>query len=93
MEETNKLYVGGISWNLEWQDLKDTFKQYGDVAYVKIIKDRETNKSRGFWFVEFNSIEDAVVAKEAMNGSELDGRTLTVDFAQEKVEVENIESE
>lgn len=84
--ETNKLYVGGISWGLEWQDLKDIFKEYGDVTYVKIIKDRETNKSRWFGFVEFASVEEAAAAKEAMNGSELDGRTLTVDFAQEKSE-------
>lgn len=86
--ETNKLYVGWISWGLEWQELKDIFNEFGEVAFVKIIKDRETNRSKWFWFVEFNSIEDAAKAKEAMHGKELDGRTLTVDFAQEKKESE-----
>ena len=49
---------------------------------AKIIMDRETGKSRGFGFVEFNSVEDAVKAKEAMDGVELDGRAIKVDYAQ-----------
>lgn len=84
--ETNKLFVGGISWNLEWQDLKDEFNKFGEVVYVKVIKDRETGKSKGFGFVEFANLEDAVKAKEAMDGAELDGRNIKVDYAQEKKE-------
>ncbi|QFR39144.1 RNA-binding protein [Candidatus Gracilibacteria bacterium 28_42_T64] len=84
--ETNKLFIGGISWNLEWQDIKDAFKEFGEVSYVKIITDRETGKSRGFGFIEFSSVEEAVAAKEAMDGAELDGRDIKVDFAQEKEE-------
>lgn len=82
--ETNKLFVGGISWNIEWQELKDVFKEYGEVLHVKIIKDRETGKSRWFGFVEFASVEEAVAAKEAMDGAEMDGRTIKVDYAQER---------
>lgn len=84
--ETNKLFVGGISWWLEWQDLKDEFSKFGEVVYVKIIKDRETGKSKGFGFVEFDTIESAIAAKEAMDNSQLDGRNIKVDFAQEKKE-------
>ena len=84
--ETNKLFVGGISWNLSWQDLKDAFNEHAEVVHAKIIMDRETNKSRGFGFVEFNSVEDAAAAKEAMDGIELDGRSIKVDFAQEREE-------
>jgi RNA recognition motif-containing protein len=84
--ETNKLFVGGLSWNLSWQDLKDAFAEHGEVAFARVITDRETNKSRGFGFVEFVNIEDAVKAKEAMDGVELDGRAIKVDFAQEKEE-------
>lgn len=84
MVETNKLFVGGISWNIEWQELKDVFKEYGEVLHVKIIKDRETGKSRGFGFVEFASVEEAVAAKEAMDGAEMDWRTIKVDYAQER---------
>ena len=84
--ETNKLFVGGLSWNLSWQDLKDAFAEHGEVAFARVITDRETNKSRGFGFVEFVNVEDAVKAKEAMDGVELDGRSIKVDFAQEKEE-------
>ena len=82
--ETNKLFVGGISWNLDWQEVKDAFKEYGEVTFAKVIKDRETGKSKGFGFVEFSSVEEAVAAKDAMDGAELDGRTIKVDFAQDK---------
>jgi len=82
--ETNKLFVGGISWNLDWQEIKDAFKEYGEVTFAKVIKDRDTGKSKGFGFVEFTSVEDAVAAKEAMDGAELDGRTIKVDFAEDK---------
>lgn len=84
--ETNKLFIGGISWGLDWQEIKDIFKEYGEVSFVKVIKDRETGKSKGFGFVEFATVEEAVAAKEAMDGAELDGRTIKVDFAQDKRE-------
>ena len=84
--ETKKLFVGGISWNLSWQDLKDAFNEHAEVVHAKIIMDRETGKSRGFGFVEFNSVEDATKAKEAMDGVELDGRNIKVDFAEERRE-------
>ena len=42
--ETNKLFVSGISWGIEWQDLKDAFKEFWEVLHAKIIKDRETGK-------------------------------------------------
>ncbi|MCH2188395.1 RNA-binding protein [Candidatus Gracilibacteria bacterium] len=84
MEATKKLFVGGISWGLSWQDLKDAFKEHGEVVHAKIIMDRETGKSRGFGFVEFETVEDASKAKEAMDGVELDGRSIKVDFAEEK---------
>jgi len=80
------LFVGGISWGLEWQELKDIFKEYWEVTYAKVVKDRETQKSRGFGFVEFANVEDAVKAKEAMDWAEVDGRTIKVDFAEDKKE-------
>lgn len=78
------MFVSGISWGIEWQDLKDAFKEFWEVLHAKIIKDRETGKSRGFGFVEFATVEDATAAKEAMDGAELDGRAIKVDFAQER---------
>jgi cold-inducible RNA-binding protein len=84
--ETNKLFIGGLSWGLDWQEVKDAFKEFGEVSFVKVIKDRETGRSKGFGFVEFATVEEAVAAKEAMDGAELDGRNIKVDFAQEKRE-------
>lgn len=84
--ETNKLFVGGLSWNLRWQDIKDAFNEHAPVVHAKVIMDRETNKSRGFGFVEFETVEDAVTAKNAMDGAELDGRSIKVDFAEDKRE-------
>ena len=78
------MFVSGISWGIEWQDLKDAFKEFWEVLHAKIIKDRETGKSRGFGFVEFATVEDATAAKEAMDGAERDGRAIKVDFAQER---------
>lgn len=82
--ETNKLFVWGLSWGLEWQEVKDAFKEYGNVTFVKVIKDRDTGRSKGFGFVEFETVEEAVKAKEAMDGAELDGRNIKVDFAEER---------
>ncbi|MDF1682706.1 MAG: RNA-binding protein [Patescibacteria group bacterium] len=82
--ENKKLFIGGLSWGLEWQDVKDVFKEYGEVTFVKVIKDRETGKSKGFGFVEFENVEDAVKAKEALDGADLNERTIKVDYAVEK---------
>lgn len=84
MEPTKKLFVGSLSWGLSWQDLKEAFNEHAEVVYAKIITDRETGRSKGFGFVEFNSPEDASKAKDAMDGVELDGREIKVDFAEEK---------
>jgi len=82
--ETKKLFVGGLSWGINWQELKDIFSEAGEVVFARVITDRETGKSRGFGFVEFASVEDAKKAKEEFDGAEIDGRTVKVDFAEER---------
>jgi len=82
--ETKKLFVGGLSWGITWQELKDIFSEAGEVVFARVITDRETGKSRGFGFVEFASVEDAKKAKEEFDGAEIDGRTVKVDFAEER---------
>lgn len=82
--ETKKLFVGGLAWALEWSDLKEVFGEYGEVEFANVIKDRETGRSRGFGFVEFTNLEDAVKAKEALDGAEIAGRAVKVDYAEEK---------
>lgn len=77
-----KLYVGNISWGVSDEDLRAHFEKYGEVTDAVVMKDRETNRSRGFGFVTFANDADADAAIEALNGSELDGRALTVNEAR-----------
>jgi RNA recognition motif-containing protein len=77
-----KLFVGNISWNVSDDMLRDAFAEYGTVEDAYVLKDRETKRSRGFGFVTFTNDEEADAAIEAMNGTELDGRELTVNEAK-----------
>ncbi len=73
---SNKLYVGNLSYSTSEEALRDAFSVHGEVTGVTIIA------GRGFGFVEFADDESAEKAKEALNGAELDGRTLRVDEAR-----------
>lgn len=79
----NKLYVGNLSFDTTDQELEQAFSEFGEVVSASVIRDRDTNRSRGFGFVEFAQEADAQKAKEAMNGKELSGRALKVDEARE----------
>lgn len=81
---SNKLFVGSLPWQIEDDGLKTVFEKYGEVISAKVIKDRQTNKPRGFGFVEMKETEDAKKAIEALNGSELNGRKITVSEAKPK---------
>jgi len=83
---STKLFVGGVSWDTNDDGLRDAFSPFGVIESVRIMTDRETGRSRGFGFVEFQTAEAAESALKAMDGSELDGRLLRVDFAAEKPE-------
>ena len=77
-----KLYVGGLSYNTTEATLKDTFAAAGAVETAVIIMDKMTGRSKGFGFVEMSTEEEAKKAIETINGTELDGRTLTVNEAK-----------
>jgi len=82
---TTRLYVGNLSWNTQEEDLIQAFQADGrTVSSAQIMTDRETGRSRGFAFVEMGSAEDAQAAISAMDGTELDGRPLRVNEAQER---------
>jgi len=81
---SKKLFVGGLSWGTDDHGLRQAFEQFGEVTEAKVITDRDTGRSRGFGFVTFNEPADADTAIEQMNGSELDGRNLNVNEAQER---------
>ena len=79
---SNKLYVGNLSFNTSNQDLIELFSASGTVSSANIVEDRETGRSRGFAFVEMASSEDAQNAISALDGKEVDGRTLKVNEAK-----------
>ncbi|HHO52918.1 MAG TPA: RNA-binding protein [Deltaproteobacteria bacterium] len=80
----NKLFVGGLSWDTNDQSLAQAFNTFGEVTDAKVITDRDTGRSRGFGFVTFSNASDAQEAQRSMDGSDLDGRTIRVNEANER---------
>ncbi len=77
-----KLYVGNLSFSTSSDDLQQLFAQVGAVESATVVEDRETGRSRGFGFVEMASKEEGEKAIEQFNGSDLNGRNLTVNEAR-----------
>ena len=78
------IYVSNLSFHTSEADLKDLFSKFGAVTSAKIIMDRETNRSRGFAFVEMPSEEEGNAALTGLNQKEIEGRPLSVSLAREK---------
>jgi len=78
----SKLYVGGLPYATSETQLNDLFASHGTVASTRVITDKFTGQSRGFGFVEMSTPEEANAAIAALNGTQLDGRTLTVNEAK-----------
>ncbi|KAG9343379.1 hypothetical protein JZ751_014360 [Albula glossodonta] len=81
MSDEGKLFVGGLSFDTTEESLEEAFAKYGNISKIDVIRDRETNRSRGFGFVTFENPEDAKDALEGMNGKSVDGRMIRVDEA------------
>lgn len=79
-----KLYVGNLSYNTNEGSLETLFAAHGTVASVTLINDRDTGRPKGFGFVEMGSPEEALAAKAALDGTEVDGRAIKVDNAKEQ---------
>ena len=77
-----KLYVGGLPYAVTEDRLQEIFSAHGTVESARVITDRFTGRSRGFGFVEMSSEEEAQTAIDSLNGSDLDGRSLTVNEAR-----------
>jgi len=77
-----KLFVGGLPFSTTDDELREAFAKFGAVASARVVTDRETGRSRGFGFVEFEDDEAGKAALQAMNGADFGGRTLKVDEAQ-----------
>ena len=78
----NKLFVGNLGWDTTEDALREFFAQAGEVTEVKIIIDKVTNRSKGFGFVTMATEEDATKAIDELNGKDLDGRDISVDYAR-----------
>lgn len=79
---TKKLYVGNLPYSTTSPDLERMFTPFGAVNSAQVIEDRVTGKSKGFGFVEMASSDDGQKAIDALNGKQVDGRTLTVNEAR-----------
>ncbi|KAJ6421938.1 hypothetical protein OIU84_026969, partial [Salix udensis] len=79
-----RCFVGGLAWATTDQILHEAFSQYGEIIDSKIIKDRETGRSRGFGFVTLDNEKAMRDAIEGMIGTDLDGRNITVTEAQSR---------
>jgi len=79
-----KLFIGGLAWHTTDETLRQGFEKYGNVEEAVVVKDRDTNRSRGFGFVRFATREEADAAKAEMNNVEFDGRVIRVDTASER---------
>ena len=86
MSNNNKLFVGNLSFNTTENDLQDTFAPHGTVLEANLMMDRTTGRSRGFGFITMSTPEEAQNAIQALNGSSIDGRALTVNVAKPREE-------
>lgn len=80
------IYVGNLSFNTREEDIMSMFNKIGDVDSARIITDRDTGRSKGFGFVEMADSQQAKAAIDKLNGTEFDGRNLTVNEAKPKTD-------
>src|ERR1700722_12082625 len=80
----SKLYVGNLAYGVTDSHLEQLFAAHGTVQSAQVIMDRDTGRSKGFGFVEMGSDQEAQTAIQALNGKEVDGRSLTVNEARPK---------
>ncbi|MCP5491715.1 MAG: RNA-binding protein [Chlamydiales bacterium] len=79
---SKKLFVGNLPHSIDDSQLKELFEEFGTVASAQVIVDRDTQRSKGFGFVEMSSDAEAQASIEALNEQEVQGRALTVNVAR-----------
>ncbi len=84
VDDTVKIYVGNLSFRATDDDLRAAFEPYGEVVSARVIKDKETGRSRGFGFVEMPSQDEGNSAIEKVNNTEIVDRAVRVNEAQER---------
>ena len=83
------LYIGNLNYNVKESDLRNVMEEYGAVASVKLITDRETRRSKGFAFIEMPDDTEAANAIKELNGAEYDGKVINVNVAKPREERSN----
>lgn len=83
---SKKIYVGNLAYGVRNEDLTRLFSQYGTVLQARVIKDRDSGRSKGFGFVEMENDSECQAAIDGLNGKEFEGRVLTVNEARAKDE-------
>jgi cold-inducible RNA-binding protein len=81
-----KLYVGGLPYSVTDAQLQQHFSAYGKVDSAKVIMDRDSDRSRGYGFVEMSTQEEAEKAIAGLNGTQMEGRSITVNIAKPREE-------
>lgn len=82
-EQNAQVYVGNLSYRVRERDLRSFFENFGEIAYIKVVKDRQTGRSKGFGFVTFETSDQADAALSA-HGEEMAGRNIVVRIAKER---------
>ena len=90
-EANNELFVSNIKYNITENDLKNLFDEYGKIIFCKILRDTETNKSKGVAFIKFAKIENAIKAKKSLNYYNFKGRNIKIEYAYNKYKDNNNE--
>lgn len=85
----NKIFVGSLAYTATDDDLSAFFADAGTVVSAKVIMDRDTNRSKGFGFVEMSSDEEAKAAIDSLNGKDLNGRAVALSEARPQAPREN----
>lgn len=78
------IFIGSLPYDLEEDELRELFEEYGEVSSVKIIIDRASGRSKGFGFVDMPNDQQAMKAMDELDGAEIDGRSIAVKKAEEK---------
>lgn len=83
------MYVANLGFRTSSDELRKLFEEFGYVITAKVIMDRESGNSRGFGFVQMESVAEAAVAMNKLNGKQIEGRSLSITLAREKDKLEN----
>ena len=83
---SKRIFVGNLPWSVGFEKLKELFEPYGKIENAIVMSDKQTKKSRGFGFVTFVDEDNAKKAIADMNKKNIEGRELTVNEAQERIE-------